>query len=86
MRNTKSFKDWKEDTKNNLFEQKKAKDAAIERKKQDLKDRENLDYVIWNGRPLTRTPHLQEAIGIARERNARVFFALEGAMVGEVET
>lgn len=84
-REPKKLKDWQGETKHNIFEERKAKDAEKERKHQEQLDRENLDYIVWDGHPTTRTTHLAEAIGIARSTNARIFWALQGSMVGEID-
>jgi len=81
----KSFSDWKTETGQKMKTEREEKEALEERKRQEAKDRELLDYAVFTDHIEHRTPHLQEAINLAKSINARVFWAIEGAIAGEVE-
>jgi hypothetical protein len=62
------------------------KDAAEEKARIDAEQRKITDYIVFKvGEVWHRTPHLQEATNLARSTSARVFWAINGEMIGEVE-
>lgn len=81
-----TLQEWKETESTKRVQQMQEQREAVAKKKEAEFNLKTYDYaVIKEGKIEHRTPHLQEAVNLARTINAKVWWAVEGDLVSEVK-
>jgi len=80
-----TLQEWKGAEETKKAQQLQERQEAEAKKKEAEFNLKTYDYaVLKEGKIEHRTPHLQEAINLARTINAKVWWAVEGDLVSEV--